>query len=112
MVRATGMYLEVQVGAGGMSGGADITDVLSGIDALPSGDMDAMRPHMYVSCGDFLAADGVLNGDLSRESIDHACVGDKSICEGKDRSTVGGCPVGAGVQAGFAGDWVDSWTKG
>ena len=111
VVRAAGVDLEVQVWACGVAGGADVADVLPGDDAFPGGDVDAVRPHVNVFRRDLFAADSVFDRDLSGVAIDHACVGDETIREGEDCCAVGGCPVGAGVQSGFAGDRVDPRTK-
>ena len=55
--------LEVQVGPGGVPGGADVADVLARGHLLPRGDVDSGCPHVDVGGGQGGAVDVVFDDD-------------------------------------------------
>src|SRR5690606_10814099 len=108
-----GSDFEVEVGAGGLSGGADIADVLPGGGGHAFGDVDAVLPHVRVVGRDPFSADGVLDDDDSAPVAGVSGVGDDPIGDGVDRGAVGGGEVAAGVKRGLVGDRVGAppeWT--
>lgn len=98
----------MEVGSGGVAGGADVADVFSGGDVVADVDVDAGFPQVGVGGGDLLSADGVFDDDESAVAAGHGCVGDHTVGGGEDGGAVGGGVVGAGVEFGFSGDGVDA----
>ncbi len=106
-VGATVADLEVQVRAGGVAGGADIADVLSGGHGLAGGDVDAGLPHVRIRRRHDRSVDVVFDDDESTVTAGELRDGHRPVCCGEDGGAVRGGEVGAGVERVLPGERVD-----
>ena len=80
---------EVQVRAGGVTGLADIANVLSDRDGVADVDVKAGLPLVGVGDGDLLPADGVFDEDQPVVPAGHQGVGADAVGGGEDRAPSG-----------------------